>query len=220
MQVEKVAFFDVDETIINCKSMFDFQQFFLIKKYGFIGKILFILSWKIIKILSVIGVDRVKINAIYYKFYKGKKYDLLMEMGLDWFNSRKNMKDFFKEETLELINNLQSEGVKIFFISGSFKPCLEPIRYSLNADEILCAELETRNGYVTGRLIQKAIGKSKAKLVNEYLIKNNISSDDCYAVGDHISDLDMLSLVGNPVVVRNCELLEKEAKINNWKIIE
>ncbi|MGR5299146.1 HAD family hydrolase [Vibrio mediterranei] len=219
MQVSKVAFFDVDETLINCKSMFDFQEYYLQKKHGRLGKLFFQLYWKIIKILASMKVDRVKINAFYYRLYKNQSYQSILDVGESWYNYRRNKRGFFKDETITLMKNLQGDGFKIVFVSGSFQACLEPIRRELDADEILCAELELSQGKITGRLSQRAIGKYKADLVHKYLIKNKINSDNCYAVGDHISDLDMLSIVGNPIVVRNCEKLEKIAIQENWQII-
>lgn len=219
MQVNKAAFFDVDETLINCKSMFDFQEYYLQKKYGRLGKLFFKSSWKVIKTLASMKVDRVKINAFYYRLYKNQSYQSILDIGENWYKHRKIQSDFFKDESLALMKNLQDDGFKIVFVSGSFQACLEPIRRDLDADEVLCAELEVSQGKITGRLSQRAIGKYKAELVREYLIKNDINSDDCYAVGDHISDLDMLSMVGNPIVVRNCEQLERVAIQENWQLI-
>ena len=219
MQVNKVAFFDVDETLINCKSMFDFQEYFLQKKYGRLGKLLFTLSWKVIQTLALMKVERVKINAFYYWLYKNQPYQSVLDIGESWYKHRKIQNEFFKDESLALMRNLRGDGFKIVFVSGSFQACLEPMRRDLDADEVLCAELEILYGKITGRLSQRAIGEYKAELVREYLIKNQVNSNNCYAVGDHISDLDMLSMVGNPIVVRNCKQLEKVAIQKNWKII-
>lgn len=215
----KIAFFDVDETIINCKSMFDFQEFYYVKKYGYTGKIIAKLYWKIVQLLAYIKVYRTKINTFYYWLYKGKRYQDIKDIGVQWYKERKCINAFFRKESLQLIDNLRTRGYSIVFVSGSFRPCLEPIGEELNAVHILCAELEVKNDIVTGHLTQKAIGKYKQELVSSYLSERNISPMDCYAVGDHISDFDMLNLVGNPIVVQNCQQLVTIAKQNKWQII-
>ncbi|MGR5364472.1 HAD family hydrolase [Vibrio mediterranei] len=110
MQVSKVAFFDVDETLINCKSMFDFQEYYLQKKHGRLGKLFFQLYWKIIKILASMKVDRVKINAFYYRLYKNQSYQSILDVGESWYNYRRNKRGFFKDETITLMKNLQGDG--------------------------------------------------------------------------------------------------------------
>lgn len=64
------------------------------------------------------------------------------------------------------------------------------------------------------------IGEGKVAAVRSYADKNNIDISLSVACGDHISDLAMLELVGEPYVVAGDPELETVAKERGWPIIE
>jgi phosphoserine phosphatase len=68
---------------------------------------------------------------------------------------------------------------------------------------VLCARPEVRDGVLTGGLLGgPMIGEGKRAAVRAVLRAHpEAAARDCYAYGDHISDLPMLAEVGHPVVV-------------------
>jgi HAD superfamily hydrolase (TIGR01490 family) len=215
----KVAFFDVDETIINTKSMFDFMKFFLEFKNGKIGLIQFSLYFSMLKFLAFLGFGRKAINRLYYRLYKGENYKFLNEVGERWYESRKFDSVFFIQPVIKRLRDLKSQGYEVVFVSGSFRACLDPLAKDLNVQTILCAELEVSEGGVTGRMIQQCIGDDKAMLIKKLVESRNARLSDCFAFGDHISDFPMLNAVGHPVVVPNCKALIEIADHNKWEKI-
>jgi HAD superfamily hydrolase (TIGR01490 family) len=214
-----IAFFDVDETLINSKSMFSFLKFHLIKTHPLSGNTRFNIIWKLVKIMALIGVKRENINRLYYRIYAGESYEHLQKLGLEWYETVSADNDFYLTNTVSRLNELKNTGVYIVLVSGSFRPCLEPIAAHLGADEILCGELEIMNDQITGKMTQQAIGHHKSLLSQKMMLELGVLPKNCYAFGDHISDLDLLNSVGNPVVIKNCEALFKQAKKNHWEII-
>ena len=66
MPVSRFAFFDVDETLINLKSMFSFRDFYLLNKYGpIVGKIIINDEQERIKKMVDDGVERSLINKAF-----------------------------------------------------------------------------------------------------------------------------------------------------------
>lgn len=214
-----IAFFDVDETLINSKSMFSFLKFYLIKTHPLSGNARFSIVWKLVKLMALIGVKRENINRLYYRIYAGESYQKLQKLGLEWYRSASTSKDFYLTNTVNRLKDLKNTGVHIVLVSGSFRPCLEPIAAYLGANAILCGELEVVNDQITGKMTQQAIGQHKSILSQKMMRELSVLPENCYAFGDHISDLDLLSSVGNPVVVKNCDALFEQAKKNHWEII-
>jgi HAD superfamily hydrolase (TIGR01490 family) len=214
-----IAFFDVDETLIRRKSMFDFMLYFFKKKNGWFGVLQCKLYWRVLKIISLFGGSRNTVNRLYYRFYKGSSYVDLIEIGKQWYDQQKSEPSFFVKEVVDRLFELSNKGYKIVFVSGSFRPCLDPLANELNVKIVLCSELEVKRGVVTGYLKQQAIGSDKATLVRNEINKSSADSKNCYAFGDHLSDLPMLEEVGKPVVVHNCKDLIKVANKNNWEQI-
>lgn len=214
-----IAFFDVDETLINSKSMFDFMQFFLKSKKGKVGVIQFKFYKSVLKSLAFLGLGREKVNKFYYQLYRGEKYKDLMEIGEEWYEARKTKPSFFMQPAIDRLQELKKSGYEIAFVSGSFRPCLEPLARDLNIKTILCGELELVDGKITGRMTQQCIGEHKAKLVKRLARSRNVRLKDCFAFGDHVSDFPMLNVVGHPIVVPNCKALIEIADRNKWEIL-
>lgn len=216
----KYGFFDVDETIISVKSMFDFIDH--IEKFEtHRNRLVFRVKAirRVIFLLSKLGVKRININKIFYYAFYGSNIDALSEIGRDWFFRSSRKDNFYIKETIDYLKELQCKGYKIVFVSGSFRPCLEPLAESLGIEDLLCTELGINDRREVCNLAQQAIGEKKAELVTMFLKKHNSNPDDCIAVGDDISDLDMLLSVGNRVIVPRCEKLKGFAKNQNWRIL-
>ncbi|CAB3774507.1 HAD family hydrolase [Paraburkholderia humisilvae] len=216
---KKVAFFDVDETLITEKSMFTFMQYHYSRRYHISGKIRYLVFIFWIKFLARLGTSREAVNRIYYRTYRGTSIHHLDKLGREWFAERSKRPGFFISDITTELKGLQQSGYLVALVSGSFRPCLEPIAEQLNADFVLCTELENNEGTLSGRVLQQTIGKGKSRVVQELLRKLDANADDCTAYGDHISDLPMLELVGRPVVVgRRCSKLVSLAEQRGWAI--
>ena len=99
-------------------------------------------------------------------------------------------------------------------------PCLAPIAKAMQADDILCSQLEIENDIITGNLNQQVIGLGKVEVMQKLLEKDNIQAKSCYAYGDDISDLPMLELVGHARVVKKSDDMIKVANQNGWLLLE
>lgn len=217
------AFFDVDETVISIKSMFDFLKYYFVAsaRYKWFGRLKFhcVNFW--FKSLMKLGISRKYINKAYYRQFKGKKASEVEALGREWFELHKISRSFFNAEVIDELKKHQLNKARVIFVSGSFSACVNPIADYFEVDDVLATNLEKNGEFYTGNIIlPQTIGKGKAKAVSLFLNRvGNFNLENSYAYGDHMSDLDMLKLVGNPVVVAGDESLEDYAKNSGWKII-
>lgn len=65
----------------------------------------------------------------------------------------------------------------------------------------------------------QTIGEGKAKAMRKFALKEKIDLNTSYGYGDDISDLNMLSCVGNPVYVGNNSTMLNHAKYHNWAVL-
>ena len=218
------VFFDVDETLINVKSMFDFLKYFFQSEAG---KISTLGTWKYflffykLKILSKLGVDRSRINKLYYLAYKNKSWDHIKNCGSVWFQEKIDSKGFLKDTVIRELKEHKKNGAGIVLVSGSFSACLDPLKDYLEADYCLCTKLEIIDDICTGYVIQpQTIGKGKVEAIRLFLKQCGFSDlQSCFAYGDHISDVPMMEIVGNPVVVINTKEFEMYAKSRGWRML-
>ncbi len=211
------AFFDVDETLINMKSMFNFYEYWCVNQNLEDQLHLYLCNFK--KDIEN-GKSREFLNKQYYKQFNKVKYSELLLMGKQWFEEIKNT-DLFINNTVERLNQHLKDGEVPVFVSGSMYPILAPIASYLNVKDILSAPLLLdKEGLCTGEIgTPQTIGLGKKEAILTYCENNGILPTDCYAYGDDISDIPMLEITGNPICVGQNQQLLDYGYSRGWKHI-
>jgi HAD superfamily hydrolase (TIGR01490 family) len=114
----------------------------------------------------------------------------------------------------------KDRNAKVVLLSSALTPICRDMAENLEFNDILCSDLEAKNGYLTGHPVgHLCFGEEKEVRLKEYCEINNSSASDAWYYGDSISDLAALISVGNPVCVNPDKKLKKEARMRNWKIL-
>lgn len=107
----------------------------------------------------------------------------------------------------------------LIILSSSLYPICHSMAEYLGMDDILCSELESVDGVLTGKATGKfCFGEEKAVRLRQYCEINNSKLQDAWYYGDALVDLPALSIVGHPVCINPERKLERIAKKNGWKI--
>ncbi|QVK18326.1 haloacid dehalogenase-like hydrolase [Mycoplasmatota bacterium] len=132
-----------------------------------------------------------------------------------------NIIDMLNEQVVNELKNAQKNGFHTVIISGAYLPLLNYIAKNLNVDTILGTEIcYTQDGIYDHNKGMKVInGDEKAFLIKETFPDGDIDWDNSYAYSDSIRDIDLLNLVGNPVVVNPDQELSEIAKNSKWRTI-
>ncbi|KAB8162279.1 HAD-IB family hydrolase [Streptomyces sp. 3MP-14] len=193
------AFFDVDETLITVKSMFRFLEHHF-RERG-LPPDAYRRAAATLRERAAAGVSRLRTNREYYRLYAGHPVDATFAHGRSWFEAELATGTLLHEPVVSALRRHRREGALIVLVSGSFRPCLEPVAELLGADEILCGEPEIADGHWTGELERPVIGVEKGRLAREALRRHGVPMARATAYADHASDLHLLRAVGHPVVV-------------------
>ncbi|VAW58394.1 Phosphoserine phosphatase [hydrothermal vent metagenome] len=221
--MKKYAFFDVDGTLINTKSMMSFINYYWSnrKTNSTIKRFINCKSNQIIfNTKQLIANDRSKINEVYYELFKGFNVKEIKEMCHEWYDFIKETDDnLFINDVINILMNHKNNGVEPVFVSGSFIELLEPIAEDLGVKHILATRLKKNDEKYTGKFYQpQMIGGGKAIAIMDFIEQNSIDPDACYAYGDHHTDIPMLSTVGKATVINADIKLHHHAIKNNWNI--
>jgi HAD superfamily hydrolase (TIGR01490 family) len=197
-----LVFSDVDETLITCKSMFDFLRFHLVRRHGGAGETHYARIADELRAAAAAGTPREEVNRRYYRHYAGTRLADLTEDGRAWFDARTADGGFFLESTRAALLSHRAAGAELVLVSGSFTPCLTPVAEAVGATRLLATTPLTVDGRLTGEVVTPMIGEAKRQAVRQVLASHPwIDPGDCVAFGDHPSDLPMLTAVGQPYVV-------------------
>jgi len=123
-------------------------------------------------------------------------------------------------EVITEIGIHKSKKAKVVILSSALNLICHEMAEKLSFDDILCSELEVKDGYLTGFPVgHLCFGQEKAVRLKEYCKINNSSPSDAWYYGDSISDLPALLSVGHPVCVNPDYKLKKTALKRDWKIV-
>ncbi|MFE9775095.1 HAD family hydrolase [Streptomyces sp. NPDC005931] len=198
-----LVFCDVDETLIRCKSAVEFLPHYFERHHGpddarRATELLADLTGRVAR-----GLPREEANRIYHRAWRGCPVARVEAEARRWYEERSRSADFYIPATLAALRRHQAEGAPVALVSGSFPPLLWAVVESVGAEYALGARLERCGPVLTGELIgAPAIGEGKRLLVDQLLARHpHVDPADCWAYGDHPSDLPMLHAVGHAVMV-------------------
>lgn len=224
MKVKKVAFFDIDGTVINIKSMFSFLEFYWRHKHPEVANKFLENFNKHIELIFKNNGKREDVNKFYYQQFSGCDLQELEGIGETWWEQlEKNMTSLFNMTILSRLEQHKENNFEIVAVSGSMAPCLKPILKSIGVSRALYTKLEiNKNQKLTGRILNApVIGEGKANVINMFMSNNtNLTLSGSFGYGDHDSDIPMLKLTQHPHVINPNKSLEAYAINNRWEIID
>ncbi|MEV5534844.1 HAD family hydrolase [Streptomyces prunicolor] len=199
----RLVFSDVDETLVDVKTMFDFLAYYFTGVYGPKGTRFAERVRRDLVARAAAGTPREVGSRVYYRAWTGEPAARVQARAAAWFAERSADPGFFLAATRRALDLHRERGAVVVLVSGSFPAVLEPIAAEIGAAHLLCSVPETLDGVLTGELVgEPLIGEAKRAAVRGMLRRHPAADPaDCHAYGDHISDLPMLAEVGHPVVV-------------------
>lgn len=111
------------------------------------------------------------------------------------------------------------QGHQTVLLTGSLACLIQPLQTDLQADWLIATQLETNNGFCTGRIVgTHPRGPHKLRLITELASQAGFSLAQAFAYADHASDLPLLEKVGHPIAVNPDRTLKKVASQRSWPI--
>lgn len=161
---------------------------------------------------------------VYYRTLKGKK-QADVEPIID--NVIRHQRDRVYRYTRDMMDTLRRKGFFLLAISNSQDSMVERYAASIGFDDAIGRTLEITHGRYTGWCLVEGerfpVDRKldKPKLLRSYLKEKGIDADlkKSYAFGDSEGDLEILSIVGNPVTFNPSYELAKIAARRGWRIV-
>jgi len=215
-----LALFDLDNTLLNGDSDFEWSQFLI--RIGVLDRELFEAK-----------------NVAFYEHYKAGTLDI--QEFLDFqlkplsHHSRKTLDkwhlQFMREQALgmitqsarELVNRHRAAGDVCVIITATNSFVTAPIAREFGIEHLIATEPELKDGEFTGRVADvPCFREGKIIRLDNWLAKygwklDNFPTSTFYS--DSLNDLPLLSKVKNPVAVNPDETLRAHAEQHNWPVM-
>jgi alcohol-forming fatty acyl-CoA reductase len=159
--------------------------------------------------------DRGDFLRAFYRRFEGAPIDQLRADSWELFHRQLLTRSF--PDGFARVRAHRALGHRTLLITGALDFIIEPIRPLF--DDIVCAEMEARDGRLTGHLnTLPPIGEARALLLADYAERHSLSLDESVAYADSASDLAMLEAVGFPVAVNPEARLSTIARRRGWHV--
>jgi HAD superfamily hydrolase (TIGR01490 family) len=122
-------------------------------------------------------------------------------------------------EALELIEQHQQAGRRVYLVSASPEEIVHPLAEYLGVDDAIASRaVVDEEGRYTGEMAFYAYGAFKAAAMADIAERDDLDLTASYAYSDSFTDAPMLEVVGNPVAVNPDRLLAKLARERSWEV--
>jgi len=208
----RIAFFDVDETLLAEKGMLSFWHFWS-RRLAEQGRPP--------ATSRTSGADRETLNRAYFTLFAGVPLVYLEDAARQWYEDYRGGREAYLPETVNALLWHRASGHEVVLVTGSGTALVRPVAEDFGAHHVLATEQFTdAAGVLTGQVRQPMIGAAKRTAVTGLMRRLGARARDCFAYADHSSDLPMLCAVGQPVVVGDDPVLTARAAVLGWRLID
>ncbi|MEM7819323.1 MAG: HAD-IB family phosphatase [Candidatus Aenigmatarchaeota archaeon] len=198
----KVICFDFDDVIVRTNTIHK-----LIKLFG-----------QRLKIFEL-EIEFLEDNLEPKKFFGVVKRIVMMGKGLEFKKIKNYMLKFGVNKGVKhVFKFLKSKNYKIVIVSTNdqriIKDFLKKNHIDKYIDQIYAAKLGIKNGLLTGKIYGDVIKTEKTGIVKKIEKKYKIKKEDIIYIGDGLTDLPIIKLVGRGILFCPNELAKAEVFID------
>ena len=218
---KRVAFFDVDNTLMRGSSLFFlskgmYQRGFFTKK-DISNFVMANLRYRLSGVES--KEEIAKIQSAACEFFRGHDATVIEKMGMEVYDEY--VSPALWQGTIEIANNHLNKGEEVWLVTATPKDLADVIAKRLGFTGALGTVAEVKDGIYTGKLIGQLLhGPNKALAITELAEQHGIDLANSYAYSDSHHDIPLLEAVGNPRVINPDTLLQIHALREHWPIYD
>ena len=117
------------------------------------------------------------------------------------------------------INFHKGQNAETAILSSAISEICTPLAASLGIDYVICTEMETTGGKLTGLTKGKyCYGDEKASRISAFCLEKGFNAESAWYYADSYSDISALEAVGNPVCVNPDSALRRMANTYGWPV--
>jgi putative phosphoserine phosphatase / 1-acylglycerol-3-phosphate O-acyltransferase len=148
----------------------------------------------------------------------GRTDDELLELGEQLF--AQEIAGALFHGTWRLVRAHQNKGHTVVIATSATRMQVQPMARELGVDHVLCTELETEHGVLTGGLAGRPPwGEGKLAAVREFARRERIPLKNCHAYANGDEDVPMLDAVGFPHPINPASALARHARERGWQVV-
>ncbi|HEY3713288.1 MAG TPA: HAD-IB family hydrolase [Jatrophihabitantaceae bacterium] len=119
-----------------------------------------------------------------------------------------------------LVKAHQRQGHTVVIATSATRFQVAPLARELGIEHVLCTELESEGGVLTGRLAGRTLwGPGKVAAVEAFADRHGLDLGGAHGYANGDEDVDFLAVVGRPHAVNPQPVLAREAADRGWPVL-
>jgi len=135
-----------------------------------------------------------------------------------WY--RDSVRRHISDQARAEVERRRAAGDVLVVLSASTPYVVEPLAADMGIEHVLCSELETRDGVLTGRCTELCYGSHKVRFAERWAAEHDIDLATSAFYTDSVSDAPMLRRVGERRVINPDPRLRLLARREGWTVEE
>ena len=216
---KRVAFFDVDNTLMQGSSLFFLSRGMY--QRGFFNRrdiFAFLLANLRYQLTGKENKEEIlRVQQAACDFIRGHKVSELETLASDVYD--RYVSPALWQGTIEIAHDHLNAGEEVWLITASPSEMAELIARRLGFTVALGTVAQVEDGIYTGQLVGNLLhGQEKAVAVNALAKSQGIDLKNSYTYSDSHHDIPLLEAVGKPRVINPDTLLQVRALRDHWPI--
>eukprot|EP00276_Gloeochaete_wittrockiana_P007550 CAMPEP_0184646600 /NCGR_PEP_ID=MMETSP0308-20130426/3305_1 /TAXON_ID=38269 /ORGANISM="Gloeochaete witrockiana, Strain SAG 46.84" /LENGTH=407 /DNA_ID=CAMNT_0027076775 /DNA_START=1 /DNA_END=1224 /DNA_ORIENTATION=- len=212
----RVVFFDLDRTLIDCNSANLWLVHEIRNGNVSVADAARGAYWLIKYRLGHGGAEKPYQDAV--SRLTGQSEAELSARAQKWFMSRVIPR--LRPGAAEAIRAHREAGDRLVLATSGTTYAADSAIQNFGLDDYVCTRFEVVDGRFTGKIASFAYGVAKAHRVQEWADENEVDLKESVFYTDSVTDLDLLEMVGYPVIVNPDGPLRRIARERNWPIVD
>jgi putative phosphoserine phosphatase / 1-acylglycerol-3-phosphate O-acyltransferase len=168
---------------------------------------------------SLLGGDPGRLGPIAVAGLRGEREEELDRLGQRIY--ARELAATVRPEVRRLVRAHQDRGHTIVLATSATRFQAEPLANDLGIEHLLCSELESDGGRLTGEFRDGGMlwGSRKAAAVRRVVRERDLDAAESFAYANGDEDVALLAGVGRPHAVNPGHLLERVARAEGWPVL-
>lgn len=212
-----IAFFDLDKTLLSVNSANLWVKREVREGYITRGQALRAGVWIVRYHLGLGAIEEAIGRAI--ETLDGVPEEVIQERTRRWYEEE--VRGLYRPGARRAVAEHKERGDEVVLLTSSSPYVSAPVQEELELDGVLCTRFELVDGVFTGKpQLPLCYGQGKVHHAQRYADERDVALEDCAFYTDSLSDLPMLEVVGDPVVVHPDPRLARVAKKRGWPVVD
>jgi HAD superfamily hydrolase (TIGR01490 family) len=212
----RATLFDLDGTLLRVDSARLYTKFRRDRGEATLMDALRVTVWATQYAFGVIDAPKVALKAL--RGFKGREENWLLESCSEWFP--KYVLPELQEAGRRAVQMRRAAGDYLAIVTGATRYVAEHVANELGIPHVICSELELDEARrFTGRVIEPlCYGHGKIERTAKIAEREGFRLEEATFYSDSITDLPLLEVVKEPIVINPDRRLRRVALKRGWPI--